>query len=57
MLSKALSNRLVKVLPTIISEQQYSFMKNRYIVNYCRIVADVMDAAKQKKLCGFPFGS
>ena len=52
-LSKALSNRLIKVLPSIIGKQQYGFMKNRFIGNYCGIVTDVMGLAKQKKLCGF----
>ena len=54
-LSKALSNTLIKVLPSIFGKQQYGFMKNRYIGNYCRIVADVMDIAKQKKITWFPF--
>ena len=56
-LSKALSNRLIKVLPSIIGEQQYGFMKNRFIGNYCRIVTDVMDLANQEKIMRFPFSS
>ena len=52
-LSKALYNRLIKVLPFINGDQQYGFMKNRFIGNFCRIVADKIVIAKPKKLCGF----
>ena len=49
-LTKVLSNRLIKVLPSIIGIHQYGFMKNRFIGEYCRIVSDVLYLIKQKKL-------
>ena len=52
-LSKVLSNRLIKVLPNIIGEQQYGFMKGKFISMYSRLIADLMDVTKQKKLESF----
>ena len=40
-------------MPSIIGEQKYGFMKNRFVGNYGKIVADNMDITTQKKLMGF----
>ena len=41
------------MLPSIIGIQQYGFMKNRFFGEYCRIVSDVLDLSKQKKLTAY----
>ena len=45
-------NRLIEVLLSVrpIGIQQYGFMKNRFIGECCRIVSDVLDLTKQKKV-------
>ena len=52
-LSKFLSNRLTVVLPSIVGEQQFGFIKGRYIGEYSRIVSEIMEYTKRKKVTGF----
>ena len=48
--SKALSIRLAKVLPSLISEDQAAFVKGRLIEEPIRIIDDIMFYARQNKL-------
>ena len=51
-ISKALSEKL-KVLPDLISSQQTAYAKNRHIGESERLISDVIEIAKIKKLDGF----
>ena len=44
--SKALAARVSKVLPVIIGEEQATFVKDRYIGDAVRTVADVIQFTK-----------
>ena len=48
-ISKALSEKLKKVLPDLISSQQTAYIKNRHIVESGRLISDVTEIAKIKK--------
>ena len=50
---KALSEKLRKVLPGLISSQQTAYVKNRHIGESGRLISDVTEIAKIKKLDGF----
>ena len=52
-ISKALSEKLKKVLPDLISSQQTAYVKNRYIGESRRLIYDLIEIAKTKKLDGF----
>ena len=52
-ISKALSEKLRKVLPGLISSQQTAYVKNRHIGESGRLISDVIEIAKIKKLDGF----
>ena len=52
-ISKALSEKLKKVLPDLISSQQTAYVKNRHIGESGRLISDVIEIAKIKKLDGF----
>ena len=52
-ISKALSEKLKKVLPDLISSQQTVHVKNRHIGESGRLISDVIEIAKIKKLDGF----
>ena len=49
-ISKALSEKLKKVLPDLISSQQTTYVKNRHIGESRRLISDVTEIAKIKKL-------
>ena len=42
-ISKALASRLKKVLPNLISPQQTAYVKNRFIGESGRLIADVIE--------------
>ena len=47
---KALSEKLKKVLPDLISSQQTAYVKNRHIGESGRLISDVIEIAKIKKI-------
>ena len=48
--SKALSVKLKKVLPDLMSSQQASYVKNRHIGESGRLISDIIEIAKIKKI-------
>ena len=48
-ISKALSEKLRKVLPDLISSQQTAYVKNRHTAENGRLVFDIIKIAKIKK--------
>ena len=52
-ISKALSEKLKNVLPDLISSQQTAYVKSRHIGESGRLISDVIEIAKIKKLDGF----
>ena len=48
-ISKALSEKLKKVLPDLISSQQTAYVKNRHIGESERLISDIIEIAKIKK--------
>ena len=50
---KALSEKLKKVLPDLISTQQTAYVKNRHIGESGRLISDIIEIAGLKKLEGF----
>ncbi|GKV46217.1 hypothetical protein SLEP1_g53216 [Rubroshorea leprosula] len=54
-IAKLLSNRLQKVLPKIIGEQQMAFIGGRQLVDGVVIANEVIDEAKRKKKKSFLF--
>ena len=52
-ISKALSEKLKKVLPDLISSQQTAYVKNRHIGECGRLISDIIEIAKIKKIEGF----
>ena len=51
--SKVLSEKLKKVLPDLISTQQTAYVKNRHIGEGGRLISDIIEIARLKKLEGF----
>ena len=51
-LSKALANRIKKVLPDIISDEQTAFVKDRYIGENIQMIQGVMEYVKEKNESG-----
>ena len=49
-ISKAFSEKLKKVLPELISSQQRTYVKNRYIGESRRLISDVIEIVKIKKI-------
>ena len=52
-ISKALSEKLWKILTDLISLQQTAYFKNRHIGENGRLISDVTEISKIKKLEGF----
>ena len=52
-ISKSFSEKLKKVLPELISSQQKTYVKNRYIGESRRLISDVIEISKIKKIEGF----
>ena len=50
--TKVIANRLAKVLPDIISPNQTGYVKKRYIGENVRLIDDIINYAKLKKLPG-----
>ena len=48
-ISKALSEKLRKVLPYSIFSQQTAYVKNRHIVESIRLISDIIEITKIKK--------
>ena len=53
--TKVIANRLAKVISDIICPNQTGYVKNRYIGENVRLVADIIDYTKQKKYKESPF--
>ena len=49
-ISKALLEKLRKVSPDLISSQQTAYVKNRHISERGRLISDVTEIAKTKKI-------
>ena len=47
--TKVIANRLAKVLPDIICPNQTGYVKNRYIGENVRLIADIIDYTKTKE--------
>ena len=52
-ISKALSEQIIKVLPGLISSQQTAYIKNKHIGESGRLVSDIIENAKIKTEIGF----
>ena len=48
-ISKALSEKLKKVLPDLISSQQMAYVKSRHIGESRRLIFDIIEITKRKK--------
>ena len=55
MISKTLSEKLKKVLPDLLSSQETAYVENRHIGESKRLISDVTEISKMKKLEGFLF--
>ena len=53
MISKALSEKRKKVLPDLISPQEMAYVKNRKIGESERLISDILEIGRLKKLEGF----
>ena len=51
--SKPPSEKLKKVLPDLISSQQTAYVKNRHIGESGRLISDIIEIAKIKRIEGF----
>ena len=51
--SKALSEKLKEVLPDLISSQQTAYVKNRHIGESGRLISDIIEITKIRKIGGF----
>ena len=52
-LSKAISNKLKTVLPTLISSQQTAYVKNRFIGESGRLISDIVEISGCFNITGF----
>ena len=52
-LSKAISNKLKTVLPTLISSQQTAYVKNRFIGESGRLISDIAEISGCFNITGF----
>ena len=52
-ISKALSEKLKKVLPDLISSQQTTYVKNRHIGESGRLISNITEITKIRKIGGF----
>ena len=53
MISKALSEKRKKILPDLISRQEMAYVKNRKIGESGRLISDILEIGRLKKLEGF----
>ena len=52
LLAGVLASRMKEVLPSIIQNEQKGFLKNQYIVETIRTIADSLEYIRQKKIMG-----
>ena len=52
-LSKAISNKLKTILPTLISSQQTAYVKNRFIGESDRLISDIIEISSWFNITGF----
>ena len=52
-ISKALSEKLKEVLPDLISSQQTAYVKNRHIGESGRLISNIIEITKIRKIGGF----
>ena len=52
-ISKALSEKLKEVLPDLISSKQTTYVKNRHIRENGRLISDIVEITKIRKIGGF----
>ena len=52
-ISKALSEKLKEVLSDLISSQQAAYVKNRHIGESGRLISDIIEITKIRKIGGF----
>ena len=52
-MSKAVSNKLKTVLPTLISSQQTAYVKNRFIGESDRLISDIIEISSWFNITGF----
>ena len=52
-ISKAPSEKLKEVLPDLISSQQTAYVKNRHIGESGRLMSDIIEITKIRKIGGF----
>ena len=52
-LSKAISNKLKTVLPTLISSQQTAYVTNRFIGESDRLISDIIEISGCSNVTGF----
>ena len=50
--SSCIANRIKKVLPQLINEDQTGFLPGRYIGDNLRLIYDIMDYLKDENLSG-----
>ena len=53
MISKALSEKRKKILPDLISPQEMAYVKNGKIGESGRLISDILEIGRLKKLEGF----
>ena len=53
MISKALSEKRKKILPDLISPPEMAYVKNRKIGESGRLISDILEIGRLKKLEGF----
>ena len=52
-LSRAISNKLKTVLPTLISPQQTVYVKHKFIGESCRLISDIIEISGWFNITGF----
>ena len=52
-ISKALANRLKKVLPDIISHDQTAYVNGRFIGESTRLISDILDVTNDYNISGY----
>ena len=56
-ISKILATRLQHVLPNIVHENQYAFVKNRTIEEALRLISDILDYTARENIPGIMFAA
>ena len=52
-LSKAISNKLKSILPTLISSQRTAYVKSRFIGESGRLISDIIETSGWFNITGF----